>query len=86
MGLPDPDVDEDVRVELGDGPDDLVVFGGWDAVVRGAHQPAARWIGVDTGDLAHPLLLLEEAGGQRDENGTGEFQSRQVTRKSVTAK
>ncbi len=51
IGLPDADVDQHVRVELGDGFDDSVVLVGVNSVKDRTLEPVSRRIGIDSGQF-----------------------------------
>ena len=65
MRLPDREVHEDVRIELGHDVDDAVVVAGHDAVVDGAAEAPPGWIGVDSLERFHPRLVFEQTGDAR---------------------
>ncbi len=70
VGLPDADMDEHVRVELGDGLDDSVVLVGVNPVEDRTLEPMSRGIGIDTRQFPHPRLRLEKAGDRGAEFAT----------------
>ncbi len=60
VGLPDAEVDHDLRVELGDDPVNLGFVEGIDPMEIGRTETTARRVHIDAAELADPGRAFEE--------------------------